>query len=72
MNETRRERIRELIRLLKTAQSRIEDVCSDEERAAEVGNMSEEAVDYLNDAAMDIESAITACSDAIGDDYAAP
>ena len=72
MNEARRERLRGLIRMLKSAQDQIEAVCLDEERAAEAGNMSKDAVDYLNSAAMDIQTAIEACSDAIGDDDAVP
>jgi hypothetical protein len=71
MNEARRERLRGLIRMLESAQEQIEDVCLDEERAAEAGNMSTDAVDYLDGAAMDIESAIEKCKAAIGDDDAA-
>jgi hypothetical protein len=71
MNEARRERLRGLIRMLESVQEQIEDVCLDEEREAEAGNMSPDAVDYLSDAAMDIESAIETCKAAIGDDDAA-
>jgi hypothetical protein len=72
MNEARRERLRGLIRMLKSAQDQIEVVCLDEERAVEAGNMSTDAVDYLASATMDIESAIESCKEAVGDDEAAP
>jgi hypothetical protein len=71
MNEVLKGRLRGLIRVLEAAQNQIEGVCLDEERAVEAGNMSKDAVDYLTGAAMDIQSAIEACSDAIGDDDAA-
>jgi hypothetical protein len=72
MNEARRERLRGLIRMLKSARNQIEAVCLEEERAAEAGTMSKDAVDYLTSAATGIESAIESCKDAVGDDDAEP
>jgi hypothetical protein len=51
--------------MLKSAQDQIEAVCLDEERAVEAANTSKDAVDYLTSAAMDIESAIESCKDAV-------
>ena len=69
MDQTRRERIREIIQFLESAQSEVYEIWLDEEAAFGSGSdqISSEAVDSLSEAADDIESAITNLREAISD-----
>ena len=69
MDQARRERIREIIRFLGSAQSEVHEIWLDEEAAFGGGSdqISSEAVDSLSEAADDIESAITNLREAISD-----
>ena len=78
MDQVRRERIREIIRFLESAQSDVGDILLGEEAAFEsrhapsretqLGQISKDAIDSLSNAVDDIESAITNLRDAIGDE----
>jgi hypothetical protein len=73
MDQTRRERIREIIQFLESAQSEVYEIWLDEEAAFDPSNetqssqISSEAIDSLSGAADDIEGAITNLRDAIAD-----
>jgi hypothetical protein len=78
MDQARRERLRELVRILEPVQEEIHDIWLDEEGAfdrrsapskeTESGQISIEAIDCLEGAVSDIESAITNLREAVGDD----
>ena len=78
MDQARRERIREIIRFLGSAQSEVHEIWLDEEAAfdgryapskeTQSGQISSEAIDSLSEAVDDIESTITNLRDAIGDE----
>ena len=73
MDQGRRERLREIIRFLESAQSEVHEIWLDEEAAfapskeSQSGQISSEAIDSLSEAADDIESAITNLREAISD-----
>ena len=73
MDQARRERIREIIRFLESAQSEVHEIWLDEEAALappkepQSGQISSEAIDPLPEAADDIESAVTNLREAIFD-----
>jgi len=58
MDQARKERIREIIRFLGSAQSEVHEIWLDEEAAfdSRSGHISGEAIDSLSEAADDIES----------------
>ena len=69
MDQGRRERIREIIRFLESAQSEVYEIWLDEEAAFDgrSDQVSGEAIDSLSEAADDIESAIKNLREAIAD-----
>lgn len=78
MNEARRERTRELIRALESAEEQVQALLIEEENAfegrsaasreTESGNISEDAVYHLDQATTQIRNAIEEMQYAIGDD----
>jgi hypothetical protein len=78
MDQARRERIRELMRILEPIQNEIHDIWLDEEgafdrrstpsRETQSGQTSSEAIDSLSEAVDGIDTAITNLREAIGDD----
>lgn len=82
MNEARRERIRELIRMLETVEEQIHSHLQEEEAAfggrsqsskdTDLGRVSEQAVEFLDHADTDIENAIEQLRFAVGDDMPEP
>jgi hypothetical protein len=78
MNEARRERIRELIRMLESAQEQVQALCREEDSAFDgrsspsretgAGKISEDAAHFLCEARDDIQNAIDQMALAIGDD----
>jgi hypothetical protein len=77
LNEARRERIRELVRMLESAQEQVHAIWIEEDKAfedrsppskeTESGNISETAAHFLSEAEGDIQNAIDQMQLAIGD-----
>jgi hypothetical protein len=78
MNEARRERIRELIRTLESAEEQLQAILIDEENASEgrtaasketeLGTGSEDAMDHLEWATTELRGVIEEMQSAVGND----
>ena len=69
MDQARRERLREIIGFLESAQSEVYEIWLDEEASfdSRSGQISSEAIDSLSEAADDVESAIKNLREAIAE-----
>ena len=80
MDQARRERLRELIRMLQSAQQQVHGLWIEEQRAfedrsppskeTELGQISSEAVHHLEEATQDVQNAIEHMQSATGENGA--